>query len=180
MTGISCSPHGLSAGVVPASSPSKTQCPHGAGGLSQDSCPSKQDTEMTCFQRIFHVHTKRQIFLLTQKADFPICLEVAFGPQPRESQGARRHSDECPHQPSCSPAREEGPPLRICRGRRPQTARLGSRPPAASSRLWGWRGSESSHLLPWPQATPAPHRQGLRCQPHIASRAGLWWSVCVC
>lgn len=49
---------------------------------------------MSCFQRIFHVHTKR--------ADFPICLEVAFGPQPRESQGAWRHSEECPHHRSCS------------------------------------------------------------------------------
>lgn len=124
---------------------------------------------MTCFQRIFHVHTKRQIFLLTQKADFPICLEVAFGPQPRESQGARRHSDKCPRQPSCSPAREEGPPLRICRGRRPQTARLRSRPRgrllplvglARLGRLPSAALATSDARSPPPRpAVPAPQRE---------------------
>lgn len=36
---------------------------------------------------------------------------------------------------------------------------------------------EGPHLLPWPQAIHAPHRQGLRCQPHVESRIVV---VCLC
>lgn len=167
---MSCSPRGLSAGVIPVSSPSKTQCPHGASGWPLSGLlPFQTGHRDDLFSKNLSCSYKKADFPAhTQKADFPICLEVAFGPQPRESQGARRHSGECPRQPSCSPAREEGSPLRICRGRCPQTARLGSgpgpppllvglallgRPPSAAL-------ATSDPRSPPPRpAVPAPHRE---------------------
>lgn len=128
---------------------------------------------MCSLQRIFSCSYK--------KANFPICLEVALGPQPWESQRALPHSSEFPAI-ATSPWPGRGDPdsalaEAAALALRPAAPGRPAAPRAASSCLWSCPCLEGPHLLPRPQAIHAPHRQGLRCQPHGESRIVV---VCLC
>lgn len=128
---------------------------------------------MSRFQRIIHVHTKRADFHVhTQRADFPICLEVAFGLQPRECQGALRHSGSPP--PSRLRPRLRGGTAEATAPRRPGSVlspqpcaapHLGQLPPWLPPHAGGAGAARKAHICSPPPrpAVPAPHRIVVVC-----------------
>lgn len=128
---------------------------------------SKQDRKMRSLQRILHVHTKRQI---------PICLEVAFGPKPQGPWSACGCSDELLGRP-VSPRQGGGQPHSAEPQSQPRLCSLG---PAASGRPPTRGAGGSAKLTSAALATVIYVPTAKACSASPMSRAGLWWSVCVC
>lgn len=129
---------------------------------------------MCSLQRIFSCSYK--------KANFPICLEVALGPQPWESQRALPHSSEFPAI-TTSPWPGRGDPDSALA----EAAALALRPAAPGGRLlpgpplpaYGAVPAWKAHICcPSHKRSTLPIAKGCGASP--TARAGLWWSVCVC
>lgn len=124
---------------------------------------------MSSLQRILRVHMKRQI---------PICLEVAFGPKPQGSWSAFGCSDEL------LAAQQGGGQPRFAEPPVPAWVLLpapwSSLGPAASGRPPTRGAGGPAKLTSAALATVIYVPTAKACGASPTSRAGLWWSVCVC
>ena len=139
---------------------------------------------MSSLQRIFHVHTKRQIFPSAWR------LLLGHGHGNHREHCDIRHSDELPRQSDFTPAREEGPRSALAEATLPPdgSALLSAPRPAAPGwpllprppRPAGGAGAaQKAHICgPGHERFALPIAKGCSASP--TSRAGLWWSVCVC
>ena len=138
-----------------------------AAGISRASYLSKQDTEMSCFPRIIHVHTESRFSHLPRGCFWAAATGMTGSPatfreSPTITASPQPERRDPPAPPPQRPLPPDGPAPRSA----PSPAAPGgpAAPQAAFSCWRGWRCSEGPHLLLPPRpVVPAPRRIVVVC-----------------